>query len=258
MRFIRAYWGNLDAFDGRHRKEIQNIASSTKLNDYIYVWGKDNFEFITSLGLEAQLVNELPTEYGTDYLYDSHTYMFHKLEAVRKGCLQFGSVIFLDWDTIQLKDIDNNFYELLRVQDSKIQMPLYTYPKNYKQIVLNQWRGIPPKEKEYIDKQITGLVNHHYSWDDNWVTPNAGFIYCTDATVIDELYRLCTVYEIQIASEEMSMVEYSKQYCDSVNEYIERFEPLVCDAKDFSHFNQTDLNRLIESKIQKDLYFLHK
>jgi len=257
MRFIRAFWGNLDYDNGKYRNEILNIAETSNLNDYVYVWGEENYKFIKLLGFDAELVNKNSTEFGDDFLKNSDTFFFHKLDAVKRGCDRFDSVVFLDWDTRQLKGIDNLFFDLLYKQDEYVQMPLYVYPKNYIELVLNEWKEIPPKVIKYLYKQVRGLQKHHYSWNDSWVTPNAGFIYCKDSSVIENLFLICKEYNINVASEEMSMVEYSKKYCPSIEQYVKRFEPIVCSAKNNSHFNQSELNREIDLHITKNLYFIH-
>jgi len=257
MRFIRAFWGDIDYDNGKYKKEILNIANTSNLNDYVYVWGEENYKFIKSLGFDAELITKTPTEFGDDFLKNSDTFFFHKLDAVKRGCDSFGSVVFLDWDTRQLKDIDKLFFDLLYVQDKYIQMPLYVYPKNYIELVLDGWKDIPSKVEKYLYKQVNGLQKHHFSWNNSWVTPNAGFIYCSDSKVIEKLFLLCEKLNINVASEEMSMVEYSKKYCTNVEQYIKRFEPIVCSAKDNLHFNQSDLNKEIDLHIDKNLYFIH-
>jgi len=257
MRFIRAFWGDLEYDNGKYKQEIQNIAETSTLNDFVYVWGETNWKYISSLGLKGMLVCKSSTEFGEDFLYNSDTYFYHKLDAIKRGCSDFGSVVFLDWDTRQVKPIDDTFYELLHKQNSKIQMPLYIYPKDYIKLVLNEWKDIPLKIEKYLYKQVNGLKKFNYSWNNCWVTPNAGFIYCTDGTVIEELFILCEKNKVNVASEEMSMVIYSKKYCKTIEEYIKRFEPLVCDAKTNSHFNQGQLKKLIDKQVNKNLYFIH-
>ena len=257
MRFIRAFWGDLDYDNGKYRKEISNIAQNSSLNDYVYVWGTQNYNFIKSLGFDVELVSKNSTEFGEDFLEDSNTFFFHKLDAVKRGCNGFGSVIFLDWDTRQIKPIDKVFFDLLNKQDKNIQMPLYVYPKNYIELVLKEWNNIPFKVEKYLYKQVEGLKKHNYQWNNSWVTPNAGFIYCSDSSVIDELFSICERYNINVASEEMSMVEYSKKFCSNTEEYVKRFEPIVCSAKDNLHFNQSELNKEIDLHLKKNLYFIH-
>lgn len=257
MRFIRAFWGDLNNFNQRHRYEIIESANNKNLNEIVFVWGTENYKFIKSLGFECNLISEDSTQYGDDYLYDSDKYMIHKLMAIKLGVESFSEVVFLDWDCKQLKSIDDNFYEILKKSDSEIQMPLYIYPNNYSEIVLNEWVGIPQKEKEYVLKQQHYLEKYNYNWNNSFVTPNAGFVFCSNSNVIDELIRINKNEKIGIASEEMTMVEYSKRNCDSVIDYIKRYEPIVCNAKLDTHFNQKELNELISSIIKKDLYFQH-
>lgn len=257
MIFIRAYWGNLDNFNQRHKYEIIKVSKSQNLNEVVFVWGAENYKFIQSLGLHCELVSNEPTQYGNDYLYDSDKYMIHKLIAIKLGIEMFSEVIFLDWDCKQLKSIDNKFYELIKEADSEIQMPLYVYPTDYLKILLNDWKDISQKEKQYITKQQYYLEKYNYSWNANFVTPNAGFIFCSNPNIMDELININETEKIGIASEEMAMVVYSKRNCKSLTDYIKRYEPVVCNAKFDDHFNQKELNDFIAQLVKKDLYFQH-
>ena len=250
MRFIRAYWGDLSSFNGRHLKEIVHISSTSKLNDYVYVWGTGNYEYIKSLGFECKYMGEF--EY--DYLKNSDIYMLPKLWAIQSGVSTFNEVVFLDWDCLQKRELDDNFYQLLRSRDN-IQMPLYVYPNTYKEQVYKEWMDIPVKEKQYIEKQYEGLTKFNYTWEDSFVTPNAGFIYCSDCDSINSLVGIIEQNnDINIAIEEMGFLEYTKQYCKDIKEYSLRFEPLVASAKENTHFNQSDLNKILPSKT---IYFQH-
>lgn len=233
------------------------MSKKTKLNEMVFVWGKSNYEFIKSLGFDCTLVSVNSTEYGDDYLYDSDKYMIHKLVAIKLGIEIFNRIIFLDWDCHQLKQIDSNFYKLIDERDGDIQMPMYIYPKNYSEIVLNEWKDIPLKEKEYVLKQQHYLEKYNYDWKNSYVTPNAGFIYCSNSKIIDELVSINETQKIGIASEEMSFVEYTKKYCNSLEDYINKYEPYVCSAKTNNHFNQLELNNYISQFMKKDLYFQH-
>ena len=257
MRFIRSFWGDLNNFNQRHKMEIVEVSKSKNLNEVVFVWGLDNYKFIKSLGFNCELVSNQSTQYGEDYLDNSDSYMLHKLVAIKMGINLFNEVIFLDWDCQQLKPIDEEFYRLIKERNSNIQMPLYIYPKNYSEIVINQWKDIPTKEREYVLKQQHYLEKYNYGWGNNFVTPNAGFIYCSNGGVINELIEINNTQKIGIASEEMSFVVYSKRYCDSVIDYIKTFEPMVCDAKLEDHFNQKELNDFISQIMKKNLYFQH-
>ena len=250
MRFIRAYWGNLKAFNERHLNEIRNIKKTSNLNEYVYVWGIDNYNYINSLGFDCEYMGD----FDYNYLENSDIYMLPKLWSVKYGIIKFNEVVFLDWDCIQKMEIDDNFYNLLRSRDD-IQMPLYIYPIKYKEIVFNEWKEIPISEKKYIDKQYECLSKFNYKWEDSFVTPNAGFIYCNSLVSIDKLLHIIEDNnDINIAIEEMGFLEYSKEYCNSITEYVLKFEPLVASAKEDSHFNQSNLNKLLP---KKTIYFQH-
>jgi len=257
MKFIRSFWGDLNNFNQRHKKEIIEVSKNKSLYEVVFVWGTENYNFIKSLGFECVLLSNESTQYGSDYLYDSNQYMIHKLVAIKEGIKLYHEVIFLDWDCLQVKPIDNWFYEHIETKDLKIQMPLYIYPKNYSELVLNEWKDIPPKEKDYVIKQQEFLEKYHYDWNNSFVTPNAGFIYCSSVDVIDELIDINTTQKIGIASEEMSFVEFTKRRCSSLDEYIKRYEPIVCNAKLENHFNQRELNQHISQLMKKDIYFQH-
>jgi hypothetical protein len=258
IKFIRSFWGNLNNFNQRHRIEINNASKNKDLNEMVYVWGDKNSNYIKSLGFEVTKMSDNETEYGSDFLYDSDVYMIHKLVAIKKGLSQFNKVIFLDWDCNQIKKIDSLFFKLIERQDLGIQMPLYSYPKKYKEIIFKEWKEIPDKEREYVTKQDEYLKKHHYVLNNDFITPNAGFIYCSDSKIIDEILLVNNEFDIKIATEEMAFTEYTKKRCIDLKDYILRYEPLVCDAKYDSHFNQKELNEYISKFIKKDLYFIHE
>jgi hypothetical protein len=250
MRFIRAYWGDLKAFNGRHKQEIEIAVYNRALNEKVYVWGKNNYAYIKEWGFDCEYMGE----FNRDYVDDSHVFMFPKLWALKAGVLEFGEVVFLDWDCMQVRDLDDQFWHLLR-QREIIQMPLYSYPHDYLQRVRSSWINIPEKENQYLEKQFATLRKYHYAWNKDMVTPNAGFIYCRDIEGIEALIDILTFSDIDIAIEEMGFYVYAKRNCKTVEEYIPLYEPLVASAKENNHFNQGALNKLLMP--EKTLYFQH-
>ena len=256
MKFIRAFWGDLNGFYGRHRREI--VAASPysathdyRLNELVYVWGEENLDAIQALGFETRYMGE----FNYDYVDDSHLFMYPKLWAIRDAVKNFGEVVFLDWDCYMVTPPDDTFWSLLR-QRYDIQMPLYTYPQNYVQQVRSWWTNIPAKEDQYIEKQFATLQKFHYPWNGSLVTPNAGFIYCRHPEPIEAILDILTFTpEINIAIEEMAFTVFSKRVCKTVEEYITHFEPLVASAKLNDHFNQFALNSLLMP--EKTLFFQH-
>jgi hypothetical protein len=253
VKFIRCYWGNLDSRNGEHRDEIINVSKVTNLNEYVYVWGVDNFNFITSLGFECELVSENPFPYGPNLTPD---FYIAKLDAIKLGCQKFSEVVFLDWDTRQLKNVDSEFFTLLTKHRIGIQMPLYIYDFDYARRVLSEDPGMEQAEVDYMFRHSEELKVFSFRWNEHMVSPNAGFVFCSDSRIIDELIHLCKRFDIQSCNEEMSMMILSRMNCNSIEDYIKIYEPLVCSI-DPSRVNQDSLNSFIDSVAKKDSYFCH-
>lgn len=255
-RFIRAFWGDLDHHDGRHRKEIENTSKGERLNELVYVWGKENEKFIKSFGFETKLISESPYEYGSKYFEESDTFFKHKLMAIKYGVeSNRAGAIFLDWDMVQQKPIDLNFYLKLH---NKFLVPIYSFPINYKDIVLNEWKDISETDRNYVIKHHEVLDKYHWVFNNNYVVPNTSFVFCRDVRIIDEVIRINDEEEIDIISDETPFMWYFLKKDISLEQYIQQHEPLVSDAKFETHFNQKSLNRYISQFIEKDLYFIHE
>ena len=253
VKFIRCYWGDLDSRNGEHKNEILHVSEITKLNEYVYVWGVDNFNFISSLGFECELVSDNPFPYGPNLTPD---FYLAKLDAIKLGCEKFSQVVFLDWDTKQLKDVDDQFFSLLSQNRAKIQMPLYIYDYDYARRVLSEDPDMEQGEIDYMFRHSEELKVFSFRWNEFMVSPNAGFVYCSDSLLIDELVSLCKRFDIQSCNEEMSMMILSRMNCSTIYDYIQTYEPLVCSI-DPTRISQDILNIHINSLSKKDSYFCH-
>ena len=258
MRFIRAFWGDINCCDGRAIKEITHVAKTSKLNDLVYVWGDDNYNFVTLLGLEAIKVSSNSTVYGSDYLDDCRTFFNHKLKAIKLGVIEFGEVVFLDWDCHQIKEIDEDFYTLLRYQNNKVQFPMYSFPEDYVERVLTEWPDIGDKDRKYLIKQFEYIKKHNYKLNSDYIVPNFSFVYCTDTSLMDELMELSQNEYVDLMTEESAAMYYIKQIRPTLDDFVQKNEPLVCDAKNEHHFNQKDYNTFVKKYLNKQLYFVHE
>jgi len=258
MRFIRSFWGDLSHHNNRHIHEINKIANSKRLNEIVYVWGIENYEFITSLGFETIKMSDNPTQFGEDYLKNTSTFFTHKFEALRRGLMEYDEVIFLDWDCQQIKDIDDIFYTKLKINENKIQFPFYSFPNDYLEIVLREWKDIPENDREYLIRQSESIQSNNFKLNDDNIIPNASFIYCNDYNIIVKLMEMNFRRKDFIFSEETVLMEYVKEVCHTIEDAIKIFEPLVCDAKNNDFFNQKKLNEFISLHIKKDQYFIHE
>ena len=88
MKLIRALWGD--------KKEIKEEIPTKPDDSVVYVWGKDNLDFLKSLGYKTRFVEDT---LESDYKF--------KLISLDLGFKEFEECIFLDWDCKQIKSIDN-------------------------------------------------------------------------------------------------------------------------------------------------------
>ena len=58
MKFIRSFWGYLNNFNQRHKKEIIEASKNKSLHEVVFVWGTENYNFIKSLGFECILISD--------------------------------------------------------------------------------------------------------------------------------------------------------------------------------------------------------
>jgi len=254
MRFIRAFWGDIhNPKSSHHKEEIQKVAETSTLDELVFVWGRENYNYITSLGFDCKLVSDNPYPYGKSFNSD---FYIAKLDALRFGCMMYNEVIFLDWDTEQLKELDDKFYSEIKSSNSKILMPLYIYEYDYARKVLTTELDWKDSEIDYMFRHSRELKVFAYSWNNYMVTPNAGFVYCNDLSTIEELIGLCKEFNIQTCNEEMAMCILSKINCSDILDYIENYEPTVCSI-DPRRTKQPELNTFIDSVKQKTSYFCH-
>ena len=254
-KFIRAFWGDLNHHDGRHKIEIERTSEYQRLDEVVYVWGKENEKFIKSFGFKTILVNDNPFQYGIDYFEDCRTFFLHKLMAIYYGIRDYEKVVFLDWDIIPQKGIDKNFYNQLK---SPFQIPLYSFPKDYEDIVLAEWKDISFRDKRYLHTQNRLIQEYGWNFGDDKVIPNTSFVYCDDIKLIETFIHINRYDERTMISDEFPILYYFKNKNIGLNEYITKYEPSVSNAKFETHFNQKLLNDYIKKIIKKDLYFIHE
>ena len=191
MKIVRALWGD---FLNNHRDEIPQ---SPQLDEIVFVWGKENLEYIESLGYETIYVNDIGDSFNL------------KLKALDLGHQMFGEILFLDWDC----ETDLKLETIRNLKLPSPCMPLYSYPKDY-----NDWDML-----------------HEYSWDmnDMLVLPNACFIYTKDVNIGHELEKIVTKYKLVGLVEEFAMKIWSK--C-SLDEYIKKYDVPYLNGRDNSQY----------------------
>lgn len=246
IKIIRALWGNYQTF-------IHEIPSSPLFSEVVYVWGIQNYKFLSNLGYECILISkdDFPiTNQFKKYL--------PKLHAFVHGCNDFKEVLFLDWDTIPKKDIDNSFYKDLKGRE--FSSPLYCYPDGIKSIP----SAVDDKDAAaWIERQIPFLDAYSWKLGNLSIVPNAGFVYLSDLAIASDLKQIAYHFNLETLVEELAMCIYSN--C-SLEEYILKYEPFsIRGRNNDDYFNlgpvkgyySKVLNDHIENYIDKDIYFEH-
>jgi hypothetical protein len=255
MQIVRTFWGTMTP---TYLAQIENSVNDS-LNEIVYVWGKDNHDIITSKGFDTILVSNEPYDPKISNSHHFHDYrnMHHKLVCIDMATKQFGEILFLDWDCKLVKPLDDNFYHELKNGNS-IQAPLYVYPKESLNTLIDE------NNDDVMDRFFKtlklNLEKYSYEWNDCYVVPNTGFVYCRDSDLTTHLCDLSEEFELEILVEEFALYVYvSSLY--SLEEYINNIEPSVISGK--SHGNlkwdehQVKLDLFISSIKSKDNYFIH-
>lgn len=226
IKFIRAVWGDMD---------LSIIPQTPQYNEVVYVWGIENKLQLDSLGYTTILCdrNKLNFKY-TSFLYE----FIHKLIAIEKASKSFSKILFLDWDYNLYKNLDDDFFNYINTKT--FLAPVYEYSIDDSNYSYNDSESFEYNKSESIKK---------YSWskDENYIIPNAGFIYISDSIIATELLQIAKNQNLKTLIEEFAIQIWSNCNLES---YIENFHPKVCFGR-----NESNINTYVESIIEKDIYF---
>ena len=252
IKVVRALWGKWQAFQ-------YEIPKSPLFDELVMVWGEDNFNFLTGLGYKCTLADIDPNFKEQDSV-EAQTHSLHlKLEALEISMRKYDKVLFLDWDTNPIKELDDTFWSTFEGVD--FQAPLYSYPLNV---------GDEIKYLNYNQPSINWANTHteysgkySWTWNDLCVMPMAGFVYLSNPNQAKELVNHYKEKEIRGLIDEFSL--FCLADC-SMEEYIQRHEPttllgreseLVFKLGRIDRNIYLPLNQHIGKTIKKDIYFIH-
>lgn len=256
MQIVRAFWGDMNP---TYSNQIMDSIND-KLNEIVYVWGKENYEFITSKGFMCVLVSEEPYDYtisSAHTMYDQKN-LNHKLVAIDLATKDFGEIIFIDWDCHPIKELDKSFFDILR-NGGPLRVPLYVYPKHAIDWLIEKTRHEPNYNFFMKFKHFVHL--HSYEWEDNFIIPNTGFIYCRDHTITTKLIELSNQHKLESVPDEFAVMVYAKELGLSLEDYIKTIEPSGISGKEHNEDwwikEQDGFNQYASTLIEKVLYFRH-
>ena len=234
--FMRCLWGGKDSFNwidpkikgSKTNKEILQTLNNKYVEPFItYVWGQENYDFLINLGCDCKLVWDESTQWKNK---DHH--FRHKLVSFRIAMEDDGydEIVSLDWDTIPVRPIDHEFWNILNQKES-IQVCLYRL--NHTQC---QWRKNGPAKR---------------------VRVNSNFTYFRDKSFPSQIIDVWNNFPDEEAYRWSSEIAMS-YFIDELNggwigneEFHNRYEPMVADLKRFSLFNTKREHPLYKR------YFLH-
>jgi hypothetical protein len=252
MKIVRCLWGTDTKFDFECRSIQSDKHLYNGIEQIVFVWDTHNKELMDELGYKSIYMG-----YSDEY---SELMKFHyKLDALKLAMEMYDEIIFLDWDCNIKKELDDNFIKTLQ-NGNDIQMPLYFYPNE----ILNEFSSISPyvkEEQHYYNILFYTLIRlAKWKFNDGVVVPNAGFIYCRNSNFIQELISLVHSEGLSTNIEELAAMLYFQKEITSLDEYINKYEPMVCVGRgnDEMRGKQKILNEYIESKMAKEKYFIHE
>lgn len=254
MKIIRILWGDFE----RYSSQITN-AKKYNFNEKVFVWGKENYKKLISLGYDCHLIDDEPYDYNiaNNHTFISYGSLTHKILGIKIALQLFDEVLFLDWDCVPTKPLDENFYHQIKEKGSSLQVPLYCYPISAFDVMKSQTDD--EVMSRFFDVLDNNISRHSHVLGDSYVLPNTGFFYCNDIEIIEDLLKIIKFNDLQGIPDELSVLLYTKPF--GLDWYINNVEPTVISGKnhnlDFWNDEEEKLSNFIKTKITKDNYFEH-
>ena len=210
IKIIRCLWGKRDhQFFEKDLASYHKECQTAKENDIqfgihnqmVIVWDEPNREMMEKLGYPYHYMGE-SRDFNAGFNF------MHKLIALETAMDLYSEIIFLDWDCLAQKPLDDNFFNILR-SGGEVQMPLYFYGGE----VLGKVKSTDPLRDDGA-KYFVDLINYitkisKLKFRDGFAIPNSGFIYCRDK----EFFR--KISGIQKKLEELAEAAYDVAYRQS-------------------------------------------
>ena len=252
IRIVKALWGKWEWFE-------PEIPKTPLFNELVIVWGEDNLKYLSGLGYGCILADKDPNIKDPDSIEAVVQIYHHKLEALEIAMRKYDKILFLDWDTNPVKELDDKFWKTFDGVD--FQAPLYSYPLNLNKEVDHLKGHQPSINWANIHTEYSG--KYSWTWNDLCIMPMAGYIYLSNPQQAKELLKHYKEKEIRGFIDEFSL--FCLADC-TMEEYIARHEPptiLGRESELIFKFGRIDrnvylpLNQHISKTVEKDIYFIH-
>jgi len=260
MKIIRCLWGKENhQFKEKdlefYHKECHVAKSNDERfgldNQMVIVWDNVNCELLEKMGYPYYYMGESDNvKIELNFIY--------KIYALKRAMEMYDEILFLDWDFYIQKQLDDDFYNLLR-NKGDVQVPLYFYPKE----LLDLFKKMDEPNKEisnyYNSLYHQMMIHSKWRFQEGVTIPNAGFIYCKDKELFSKILDIQEKYNITTNIEEICLMIYFNSFIFNLDEYLQKIEPVVCHGKvsDEMMGKQFILNNYTNEKLNKKLYFIH-
>jgi len=236
--FIRCLWGNeAEKLYRRRNKVVLGDIEFTKYNRFeqpfmIYVFGENNYSVLKDNGFNnCKLLSKEPTLW--DCKKNDIQQYGHKLKVLQEASNDFDEFIFLDWDTLPIKPLPDDFWDILGKREA-VQAHLRRYSNKVKWI---QKRGA-----------IWRSENQN-------VRPCASFIYIRGKEMANKIYNLWE--QNKSWADEKTLASITDDIMggwQGLQKYWDMFEPYC-----FTLYRDAGQCICYPKKLlqTKDIYFLH-
>lgn len=216
---------NLNHFLVKNRLEkiYSNVERSLKepfkFNFVCYTFGIKNHEKLLNMGINSKLIDEFPNPYF---------YYRHKLEAIKHAMMEYDEILFLDWDSFPVREIDDNIWEILGSRgDIQLSLSKYSHAR------LNHRNG---RENKYC--------------------PSGSFIYLKDKKIIDKLIEDMRQNKMEVWSEEPSLARITYEIMGGwdLNKFHNKFETTIYKKDRRDVFQKEDKNIYFRNRCNPHRY----
>lgn len=246
IKIIRAYWGNYDSV----KSEIPPIPYYE--NEIVFVWGKENEDFLKSRGFKTRLVVE-----NDPCIIDDSNFLIRKLIVLKLALEEYDEVILLDWDCYLLKRMDKKFFEFL--SEKETQCPSYGLDHDLLKS-LEDCCSHTPLDARFLNARYFTL----YSWKltDYMVSPNFGLFYTRQKNIGNSLLKIAIENDLKGCVDEVAFFIYCN--CD-FKTYLKKYNPIFVFGVSEKSYNlkyqlsrtQKKYNEYLKSNFKYSLYFEH-
>lgn len=187
-------------------KQMRRSAKAKERTDIVLVFGHRNEEIAQELGFETRFMH------GDCYPFKAcrkRAWLWlNRIFALRKIMEEFDEIVSLDWDTSQVGDVPDDFWEVHRERDV-FQSPLIRYTQ--RKALWRRGRG-------------------------RKIIPNGGYVYCREPLILDWWFQLTK--DMMKGDDEVALAKITDSMMGgwSKAKYCERFEPV------FAHPRRTAIS----------------